>query len=37
MKHLEEVAVISTRDKDILREVRRAIQRLLPSATVYLS
>ncbi len=36
MKQLEDVAVIPTRDKEILREVRRAIRRLLPGATVYL-
>jgi predicted nucleotidyltransferase len=36
MQHLEEVAVIPARDKDILREVRQAIQRVLPGATVYL-
>jgi predicted nucleotidyltransferase len=36
MQQLEEVAVIPARDKDILREVRQAIQRVLPGATVYL-
>jgi predicted nucleotidyltransferase len=36
MQYLEEVAVIPARDKDILREVRQAIQRVLPGATVYL-
>ena len=36
MKRLDDVAVISMRDKDILREVRRAIHAVLPGATVYL-
>ena len=36
MKQLEDVVVIPTRDKSILREVRRAIQGVLPGATVYL-
>lgn len=36
MKRLDDVAVIPTRDKDILRELRRAIHTLLPGATVYL-
>jgi predicted nucleotidyltransferase len=36
MKRLDDVAVIPTRDKDILREVRRTIHTLLPGATVYL-
>jgi predicted nucleotidyltransferase len=36
MKHLENVAAIPTRDKDVLREVRRAIQRVVPGATIYL-
>ena len=30
MKHLEDVAAIPTRDKDVLREVRRAIQTVVP-------
>jgi predicted nucleotidyltransferase len=36
MKHLEEVGGISARDKEILREARRAIRAVLPGATVYL-
>jgi len=36
MKRLDDVAVIPVRDKDILREVRRAIHTVLPGATVYL-
>lgn len=36
MKRLEDVAVIPPRDKDILREIRQAIQRLVPGAMVYL-
>lgn len=36
MKRLEDVAVIPPRDKDVLREIRQAIQRLVPGATLYL-
>jgi uncharacterized protein len=36
MKRLDDMAVIPTRDKDILHEVRRTIHTLLPGATVYL-
>ena len=36
MKHLEDMAAIPTSDKDVLREVRRAIQRVVPGATVSL-
>jgi predicted nucleotidyltransferase len=36
MQHLDDVAVIPARDKDILREVRQAIERVLPGATAYL-
>jgi predicted nucleotidyltransferase len=36
MKHLEDVAVIPAKDKDILREVGEIIHKLLPGATLYL-
>jgi len=36
MRRLEDIAVIPTRDKKILREVRQIIHRLVPGATVYL-
>jgi|MudIll2142460700_1097286.scaffolds.fasta_scaffold76683_4 predicted nucleotidyltransferase len=36
MKHIEDVAQISPRDKAVLREIRQTIQRLVPGTTVYL-
>jgi predicted nucleotidyltransferase len=36
MKRLEDVAVIPTKDKDVLREIGEIIHKLLPGATLYL-
>ena len=36
MRRLEDISAIPTRDKEILREVRQIIHRLVPEATVYL-
>ena len=36
MKRLEDVAVIPPSDKDVLREIRQAIRRVVPGATMYL-
>ena len=36
MKHIEDVAQMSPRDKAVLREIRQTIQRLVPGTTVYL-
>ena len=36
MKHIEDVAEISPRDKAVLREIRQTIQRVVPGTTVYL-
>ena len=36
MQRLEDVAAIPPRDKEVLREVRQVIRRVVPGATVYL-
>jgi len=36
MKRIEDVAMISPRDKDLLREIRQAIERVVPAVTIYL-